>query len=67
MKILLPFLLVCMAGCGSNESGRSVNPSDHPSADTVGQQAIPQTPVSPDSAGARKKQERASMDTIQRP
>jgi hypothetical protein len=66
MKKLLPFLLICMFGCGPNESKNSGNASDHP-ADTIGQQVIPQPPVSPDSAGARKKQERSSIDTVQRP
>ena len=66
MKILFPFVLICMFGCGSNDSKNAANPSGHP-ADTVGQQVIPQPPVSPDSAGARKKQERSSIDTVQRP
>jgi len=67
MKLLVSVLLMCLLGCGSNESDRPVSPSDHPSADTAGQQTIPQTPVSPDSAGARKNQERSSLDTIKRP
>jgi hypothetical protein len=66
MKIFIPLLLIILFGCGSNESKNSANPSDHP-VDTVGQQVIPQPPVSADSAGARKKQERSSIDTVQRP
>ena len=66
MKIILPFVLICMFGCGSNDAKNTADPSGHPT-DTVGQQIIPQPPVSPDSAGARKKQERTSIDTVQRP
>jgi hypothetical protein len=66
MKKILPFILIILFGCGSNESGNSANPPKPP-ADTVGQQVIPQPPVSADSAGARKKQERSSVDTVQRP
>ncbi len=62
MKILFPLILIFMFGCGSNESKKTANPSD-----TVGQQVIPQPPVSADSAGARKKQERSTIDTVQRP
>ena len=65
MKKLLPLLLILMFGCGSDKSKNSVNSSDRP--DTVGQQVMPQPPVSADSAGARKNQERSSMDTIKRP
>jgi len=66
MKKLFPLLLILMCGCGSNKSKNSVDSPDRP-ADTVGQQVIPQPPVSADSAGARKNQERSSMDTIKRP
>jgi len=66
MKKLLPFLLMFMFGCRSNDSKNAGNSSNHP-ADTAGQQAMPQPPVSPDSAGARKNQERSSIDTVKRP
>jgi hypothetical protein len=56
------------AGC---HSGTNTNPSPDTavkaSSDTVGQQMMPQTPVSKDSAGARKEQEKSSMDTVRRP
>jgi hypothetical protein len=66
MRKFFPLVLIIVFGCGSNESGNSAKPADHPT-DTVGQQVIPQPPVSADSAGARKKQERSSIDTVQRP
>jgi hypothetical protein len=59
-------MVIILFGCGSNDTGHSAKPSGQPT-DTVGQQVIPQPPVSADSAGARKKEERSSMDTVQRP
>ena len=52
-------------------SGSNTKPSPDTavkaSSDTVGRQMMPQTPVSKDSAGARKEQEKSSIDTIRRP
>jgi hypothetical protein len=69
-SISLTLFIAITVGAGCH-SGTNTKPSPDTvvkaSSDTVGQQMMPQTPVSKDSAGARKEQEKSSIDTVRRP
>jgi hypothetical protein len=69
MKRILSVLSVAIAlGCGhSDQHNKSADTAMTKISDTSAQQKMPQPPVSADSAGARKDQEKSSMDTVKRP
>jgi hypothetical protein len=69
MKKIIAVLLTALAfGCGTRDHhDQSTDTAMKKSSDTSMQEQIPQTPVSPDSAGARKEQEKSSIDTVKRP
>jgi hypothetical protein len=69
MKRILPVLIIVFVlGCGSNDRhNQSADTAMTKISDTAAQHQIPQTPVSADSAGARKELEKSSIDTVKRP
>ncbi|HEY2347477.1 MAG TPA: hypothetical protein VGH64_00615 [Puia sp.] len=69
MKKVIALLLIALTfSCGTRDQhDQSADTAIKKSGDTSMQQQIPQTPVSADSAGARKEQEKSSMDTVRRP
>jgi hypothetical protein len=65
----MPLLFITVIlGCGSSEKrDQNADTAMTKISDTSVQQNIPQPPLSPDSAGARKEQEKSSIDTVKRP
>jgi hypothetical protein len=67
-KFISVFFIAMVLGCGGGgQHDQSADTAMTKITDTSAQQKIPQPPVSADSAGARKEQEKSSMDTVKRP